>query len=82
MSVTLAGYAPLTPDWPDDPGTVEEAGTSPHVETHQRMHGDDVAESAHVDANGEDWWHSHDAERAVNGPACRGHVIFGLESNR
>ena len=26
-----AGYAPLTPDWPDDPETVEEARTNPEV---------------------------------------------------
>src|SRR5881227_3430915 len=26
-----AGYAPLTPDWPDDPATVEEARAEPEV---------------------------------------------------
>ncbi len=26
-----AGYAPLTPDWPDDPETVEEARANPYV---------------------------------------------------
>src|SRR5215208_365052 len=26
-----AGYAPLTPDWPDDPETVEEARANPEV---------------------------------------------------
>ena len=26
-----AGYAPLTPDWPDDPATVEEARATPEV---------------------------------------------------
>jgi pimeloyl-ACP methyl ester carboxylesterase len=26
-----AGYAPLTPDWPDDPGTVEQARANPDV---------------------------------------------------
>jgi pimeloyl-ACP methyl ester carboxylesterase len=26
-----AGYAPLTPDWPDDPETVEEARANPDV---------------------------------------------------
>src|SRR6185369_11895671 len=26
-----AGYAPLTPDWPDDPETVEEARATPDV---------------------------------------------------
>ena len=28
---TQAGYAPLTPVWPDDPGTVEEARANPDV---------------------------------------------------
>src|SRR5215468_4079866 len=28
---TEAGYAPLTPDWPDDPETVEEARANPDV---------------------------------------------------
>jgi pimeloyl-ACP methyl ester carboxylesterase len=28
---TQAGYAPLTPDWPDDPATVEEARANPTV---------------------------------------------------
>jgi hypothetical protein len=41
----------------------------------------DVAESAHVDAIGEVWWHSQDVERAVNAHADAGHVILGLESN-
>ena len=27
----LAGYAPLTPDWPDDPATVDEARANPDV---------------------------------------------------
>jgi hypothetical protein len=26
-----AGYAPLTPDWPDDPETVEQARANPDV---------------------------------------------------
>src|SRR5262245_65305736 len=26
-----AGYAPLTPNWPDDPGTVEEARANPNA---------------------------------------------------
>src|SRR5689334_20842028 len=26
-----AGYAPLTPDWPDDPETVEQARANPEV---------------------------------------------------
>jgi hypothetical protein len=37
----------------------------------------DVADSAHVDAIGEVWWHSQDAERAVNAIADAGHVILG-----
>jgi len=28
---TQAGYAPLTPDWPDDPQTVEQARANPNV---------------------------------------------------
>jgi non-heme chloroperoxidase len=28
---TQAGYAPLTPDWPDDPATIEEARANPDV---------------------------------------------------
>jgi pimeloyl-ACP methyl ester carboxylesterase len=28
---TQAGYAPLTPDWPDDPATVQEARANPDV---------------------------------------------------
>ena len=28
---TEAGYAPLTPDWPDDPATIEEARANPDV---------------------------------------------------
>jgi hypothetical protein len=37
----------------------------------------DVAESVHVDAIGEVWWHPQDAERAVNALADAGHVILG-----
>ncbi len=48
---------------------VEDLAALPH----------EVAESAHVDANGEVWWHSQDAERAVNALADTGHVILGLE---
>jgi hypothetical protein len=39
----------------------------------------DVAESAHVDASGEMWWFSEDAERAVNALADAGLVILGLD---
>src|SRR6516225_1992707 len=28
---TQAGYSPLTPDWPDDPETVEQARANPEV---------------------------------------------------
>jgi pimeloyl-ACP methyl ester carboxylesterase len=30
-SFEQAGYAPLTPDWPDDPATIEEARANPDV---------------------------------------------------
>src|SRR5262245_60916760 len=30
-SCSQAGYAPLRPDWPDDPATVEEARANPEV---------------------------------------------------
>jgi hypothetical protein len=36
----------------------------------------DVADSVHVDAIGEVWWHSQDAERAVNALADERHVIL------
>ena len=32
-----AGYAPLTPDWPDDPETVEEARANPEVFAGKRL---------------------------------------------
>ena len=32
-----AGYAPLTPDWPDDPETVEEARANPDVLAHKTL---------------------------------------------
>src|SRR6187397_1578337 len=32
-----AGYAPLTPDWPDDPETVEEARANPSVLAKKRL---------------------------------------------
>src|SRR5215470_13952768 len=32
-----AGYAPLTPDWPDDPSTVEEARENPDVLAHKTL---------------------------------------------
>jgi hypothetical protein len=39
----------------------------------------DVAESAHVDTNGEVWWQGQDAERAVDALADAGLVILGLD---
>jgi hypothetical protein len=38
-----------------------------------------VARTATVDANGEVWWRSGDAETAVNGLADAGLVILGLD---
>src|SRR5436190_20368988 len=32
-----AGYAPLTPGWPDDPETVEEANANPEVFAHKTV---------------------------------------------
>src|SRR5437763_7287687 len=32
-----AGYAPLTPSWPDDPKTVDEARTQPEVFANKRL---------------------------------------------
>jgi len=32
-----AGYAPLTPDWPDDPETVEQARANPEVFAGKRI---------------------------------------------
>src|SRR5438045_6786775 len=32
-----AGYAPLTPGWPDDPETVEEANKHPEVFAHKTI---------------------------------------------
>jgi len=32
-----AGYAPLTPDWPDDPETVEQARANPDVLAHKTL---------------------------------------------
>jgi hypothetical protein len=39
----------------------------------------DVAESANVDANGEVWWHTAHAGRAINALADAGLVILGLD---
>src|SRR4051812_26236185 len=40
---------------------------------------DNVAGAAHVDDNGEVWWPSDEAERAVHALANAGHVILGLD---
>src|SRR5215208_2894485 len=32
-----AGYAPLTPGWPDDPDTVQEANANPDVFAHKTV---------------------------------------------
>src|SRR6266853_2343096 len=32
-----AGYAPLTPGWPDDPNSVEEANARPEVFAHKTV---------------------------------------------
>jgi non-heme chloroperoxidase len=34
---TQAGYAPLMPDWPDDPETVEQARANPDVLAHKTL---------------------------------------------
>src|SRR5512132_1759872 len=36
-----AGYAPLTPDWPDDPETVEEARANPDILAKKTLKQDD-----------------------------------------
>ena len=60
-----AGYAPLTPGWPDDPQTVEEANANPDVFAHKTV--GDVAD--------------HFAEvigRLAKKPAVIGHSFGGL----
>ena len=60
-----AGYAPLTPGWPDDPQTVEEANANPETFAHKTV--GDVAD--------------HFAEvigKLVKKPAVIGHSFGGL----
>jgi len=60
-----AGYAPLTPDWPDDPGTVEEARANPQLLAKKTL--GQVAE------------HTTDVIRAVDKkPVIMGHSTGGL----
>jgi pimeloyl-ACP methyl ester carboxylesterase len=60
-----AGYAPLTPDWPDDPETVEEARANPQVLAGKRL-GEVADHTAEVIAG---------LERK---PAVMGHSTGGL----
>src|SRR4030081_78350 len=60
-----AGFAPLTPGWPDDPGTVEEANDNPEVFAQQTL--GDAAE------------HFADVVGKLNKkPAVIGHSFGGL----
>jgi pimeloyl-ACP methyl ester carboxylesterase len=60
-----AGYAPLTPDWPDDPSTVEEARAKPDVLAKKTLN--QVAD------------HTVDVINALNRkPALVGHSTGGL----
>jgi non-heme chloroperoxidase len=60
-----AGYAPLTPDWPDDPNTVEEARANPAVLAKKTLN--EVAD------------HTIDVINALNRkPALVGHSTGGL----
>jgi pimeloyl-ACP methyl ester carboxylesterase len=60
-----AGYAPLTPDWPDDPTTVEEARANPNVLAEKTLK--QVAD------------HTTDVINALNKkPAVIGHSTGGL----
>ena len=60
-----AGYAPLTPDWPDDPETVEEARANPEVLAGKKL-GEVADHTAEVIAG---------LERK---PAAMGHSTGGL----
>jgi non-heme chloroperoxidase len=60
-----AGYAPLTPGWPDDPDTVEEANTHPEVFAHKTV--GQVADH-----------YSAIIEKLDNKPAILGHSFGGL----
>jgi non-heme chloroperoxidase len=60
-----AGYAPLTPDWPDDPATVKEARAEPEVVAKKTL--EQVAD------------HTTDVINALNKkPAVMGHSTGGL----
>jgi len=62
---TQAGYAPLTPDWPDDPATVAEARANPDVLARKTL--EQVAE------------HTTDVIRALDRkPVLMGHSTGGL----
>jgi non-heme chloroperoxidase len=60
-----AGYAPLTPGWPDDPQTVEQANAKPEVFAHKSV-GDVVDHFAEV------------VESLQRKPAVIGHSFGGL----
>ena len=60
-----AGYAPLTPDWPDDPETVEQARENPDVFAKKTL--EQIAE------------HTTDVIKALDKkPAVMGHSTGGL----
>ena len=60
-----AGYAPLSPDWPDDPATVEEARANPEVLAKKTL--EQVAE------------HTTEIIKALDKkPAVMGHSTGGL----
>jgi non-heme chloroperoxidase len=60
-----AGYAPLTPDWPDDPATVEEARADPEVFANKTIK--QIAD------------HTIDVVKALNTkPVIMGHSTGGL----
>ena len=62
---TQAGYAPLTPDWPDDPETVEQARAEPEVVANKTL--EQVAD------------HTTEIITALdNKPAVMGHSTGGL----
>jgi non-heme chloroperoxidase len=62
---TQAGYAPLTPDWPDDPETVEQARANPDVLARKTL--EQVAD------------HTTEIIKALdNKPAVIGHSTGGL----
>jgi pimeloyl-ACP methyl ester carboxylesterase len=60
-----AGYATVTPGWPDDPGTVEEAGEHPEVFAHKSI--GDIADHVQAVLEGLD-----------QKPALVGHSFGGL----